>query len=292
MQGPYFYRTPELASSTSQSRSHRCPLRAAARDHGWMASPPEMSSGIPSAAQGQPTGAQCCPCPSSPTSHLLLLHPCVHLHGQGGGAGHDLLLALQDSAPVPLQDPSLGPTRGTDHPEVKPAPSVARARCMVTLTGAAPTCIPSPGFAGRQLAQAARQPSGHGHPRLLRVVPELHGEPVWSVLRSWNKSRSSERVISLVCSHSALPGRTGGGDLYRDKSQSVHQKMNSRSKLFAYTRGTLHAIKPPQNYANYWSSVPDNLAAFCTSPPAHAAWGSRTGDLLHPCTMQAGDGPP
>lgn len=142
MQGPYFYRKPELASSTSQSRSHRCPLRAAAGDHGWMASPPEKSSGIPSAAQGQPTGAQCCPCPSSPTSHLLLLHPCVPLHGQGGGAGHDLLLALQDSAPVPLQDPSLGPTRGTDHPEGKPAPSVARARCTVALMGAAPTLAP------------------------------------------------------------------------------------------------------------------------------------------------------
>lgn len=140
-----------------------------------MASPPEMSSGIPSAAQGQPTGAQCCPCPSSPTSHLLLLHPCVHLHGQGGGAGHDLLLALQDSAPVPLQDPSLGPTRGTDHPEVKPAPSVARARCMVTLTGAAPSWHPQPRVC-RQAARPActpafraRSPSlAQGGPRIAR----------------------------------------------------------------------------------------------------------------------------
>ena len=132
MQGPYFCRKPELAGS-----SHRCPLQAIARDHGWTASPPEMSSGIPSAAQGQPPGAQCCPCPSSPTSHLL--HPCVPLHGQGGRAGHDLLLALQDSAPVPRQGPSLGPARGTDNPEVEPAPALARARCTVALTGAAPT---------------------------------------------------------------------------------------------------------------------------------------------------------
>lgn len=80
-QEPYFCREPELTGSTPQSSSHHCPSQATARDRGWMASLPEMSSGIPSAAQGQPPGAQCCPCPSLPSSHLL--HPCAPLHAQG-----------------------------------------------------------------------------------------------------------------------------------------------------------------------------------------------------------------
>lgn len=115
-QGPHSCRKPEVASSTSRRSSHRRPSHATSRDHGRTASPPEMSSGIPSTAQGQPPGAQCCPCPSSPSSHLLLLHPHVPLHGQGGRAGHHLLLAPPDSAPVPRQGPSLGPEEAPTTP--------------------------------------------------------------------------------------------------------------------------------------------------------------------------------
>lgn len=71
--------------------------------------------------------------------------------------------------------------------------------------------------------------------------------------------------------------------------------MNSRAKLFACTGDTLHPIKPPESDADGRSSAPDDVAAFCTSPPPHAVGTVTrvgTGDLLHPCTILAGDGPP
>lgn len=171
MQRPYFCKKPDLTISTSQSSSHRCPSQA--RDSGWMASPPEMPLGIPSAAQGQPPGAQHRLCPSSLSSHLLLLllHPHVPLHGQGRRESFSppstvKQLSCTPSGPFPGSYERHRPPRGGASPGGGPCKVHSRPYGL-------PPSIPSPGFASRQLAQPASRPSGHCHPHLLRMAPEL-----------------------------------------------------------------------------------------------------------------------
>lgn len=86
-----------------------------------------------------------------------------------------------------------------------------------------------------------------------------------------------------------LPGRTGGGDLYRNKSQPVLQDGDSRLVLFACTRGTLRATNRLENAAGCWCSVPGLL--FCTSPHSARKQPSAPGAFCSPWAIQAGKGP-
>jgi len=75
----------------------------------------------PSTAQGQPPGAQW---PSSPSSHLLLLHPCVPLHGQGRSAP-----GAAGQCSCALSGPFLGSCQR--HPPPRGGPSPGHGPCKV-----------------------------------------------------------------------------------------------------------------------------------------------------------------
>lgn len=87
-----------------------------------------------------------------------------------------------------------------------------------------------------------------------------------------------------------LPGRTGGGDLYRNKSQPVLWDGDCRLTLFACTGGTLRATNRLENAAGCWCSLPGLL--FCTSPRSAHKQPSAPGAFCSPCAIQAGKGPP
>lgn len=160
VQGPYFCCKPVLISSTSPSSSHRCPSQGTTTAHGWTASPPEMSSGTPRTAQGQAVCAQNCLCPSSPSSHLLFLHPSARTispstASQRSVPPRDLPWVLPEAPTAPSWSPApWWPRPGARwplrvparHPQARahslpsPHPSV-----QVTLTclGWPPNCTPS-----------------------------------------------------------------------------------------------------------------------------------------------------
>lgn len=100
-----------------------------------MASPPEMSLGIPRDNLLVPSTTRALPRPPhTSSSSSIHMFPCMDR-----AVGRATLLpAPSGSNPVPHQGPSLGPARGTDHPRVEPAPAVAHARCTVALLGSHP----------------------------------------------------------------------------------------------------------------------------------------------------------
>lgn len=158
----------------------------------------------------------------------------------------------------------------------------------VTVRGAAPTSPHQPG-----VCPACK---GHGHPLAQGGPAIAHGA---CLTCAPDAEQEQEPVIPLRCSHPMLPGRTGGGDLSRDKPQSVQQQMNSRSELLAHT--STGAIKPPANYDHYCCSGPDDPAAFCTPPLPRTARDSPTrghghrrpsAPLHHPSRRQTTPSPP
>lgn len=155
-----------------------------------------------------PSAAHALPC----RAHTSSTHapPCMD---RGIRARHDLL-PLKDSSPIPCHRalPGGGASSGP-----------CKSRCR--LYGCS-SHLASPAW-GLPSLQRARSPS------LAQSGPTIaHGA---CLTCAPDTEQEQEQVTSLLCSHPMLSGWTGGGDLYRDKSQSVQQKTNSRSKLLAHT---------------------------------------------------------